>query len=213
VNELSAMRIDYRRGQLGDHVVAPTWLAQLQLWFDEAVADESIVEPNAIQVATVDRECQPSIRTVLVKAMDARGIVFYTNYDSDKGRDLAARPYAAAVFAWLRLERQVRLSGPVERVSRTETEAYFASRPRGSQLGAWASPQSAVVGSREELERRVDAFDAQFGESDIPPPPNWGGFILRPETVEFWQGRPNRLHDRVRFRQAGEGWLVERLAP
>jgi pyridoxamine 5'-phosphate oxidase len=207
------MRIDYRRGQLGDHVVAPTWLAQLQLWFAEAVADESIVEPNAIQVATVDSQCRPSIRTVLVKAMDARGIVFYTNYDSDKGRDLAARPYAAAVFVWLKLERQVRLAGPVERVSRAETEAYFGSRPRGSQLGAWASPQSAVVESREQLERRLDDLERKFGDADIPPPPNWGGFLVRPESVEFWQGRPNRLHDRVRFRQAGEGWIVERLAP
>ncbi len=140
---------------------------------------------------------------MLVKALDERGLVFYTNYDSAKAADLDANPWAAAVFAWLPLERQVRLSGPVERVSREETEAYFASRPRGSQLGAWSSPQSSVIGSRAELEAHVAEVEQRFADGPVPAPPNWGGFRLRPELVEFWQGRADRLHDRLRYRLEG----------
>ena len=207
------MRRGYERGELDESSAAPAWLAQLRAWFEDAVAAVSIVEPNAIQLATADSAGRPSVRTVLMKALDARGIVFYTSYESAKARDMAARPYAAAVFAWLALERQVRLSGPVEVVSREETENYFASRPRGSQLGAWASPQSSVIGSRAELERLVKDVEARFAGHPVPPPPNWGGYRLRPDQVEFWQGRPDRLHDRLRFSADGDGWRLERLAP
>ncbi len=203
----------YHRGELTEAALAATWLGQLRGWFHDAVACERIVEPNAIQLATTGVDGRPSVRTVLVKTMDERGIVFYTNYDSVKARDLAHLPYAAAVFAWLPLERQARLSGPVEKVARAETEAYFASRPRGSQLGAWASAQSTPVASRAELERETRAVEARFAGRDVPAPPNWGGYLLRPEAVEFWQGRPDRLHDRLRFRRDAERWLVERLAP
>jgi len=213
VSDPSAMRRGYRRGQLDEASIAGTWLEQLRGWFDEAVASEAVTEPNAVQFATVDAAGHPAVRTVLVKSIDERGIVTYTNYGSAKGRDLAATPYAAAVFAWLPLERQVRLAGPVEQVSRAETEAYFATRPRGSQLAAWASEQSTAVGSRAELEEQVRLVEHRFAGADVPPPPNWGGYLLRPETVEFWQGRADRLHDRLRFRADGAGWLIERLAP
>ncbi len=206
----------YLRGRLSESALAASWFEQLRSWFDEA-ADPShaIVEPNAIQLATVDAAGRPSVRTVLVKTLDERGIVFYTNYDSAKGADLSARPYASAVFAWLALERQVRLSGPVSRVNRDETEAYFSSRPRGSQLGAWASPQSQVVGSRAELEAQMLDVEQRFGDGPVPVPPNWGGYLLRPESVEFWQGRADRFHDRIRFRRPSDSgaWITERLAP
>lgn len=209
----AAMRRRYELGGLSEQTLAATWLDQLRAWFADAVACDRIVEPNAIQLATVDVAGRPTARTVLVKAMDARGIVFYTNYESAKARDLAHLPYAAAVFAWLPLERQVRLSGPVEKVSRAETEAYFATRPRGSQIGAWASAQSSVVTSRAELEAAAAAVEERFAGQDVPAPPNWGGYLLRPEIVEFWQGRPDRLHDRLRFRREDAGWVVERLSP
>ncbi|HVU90879.1 MAG TPA: pyridoxamine 5'-phosphate oxidase, partial [Jatrophihabitans sp.] len=157
----------------------------------------------------------PAVRTVLAKALDERGVVFYTNYESAKARDLAANPRAAAVFVWLAHQRQVRLSGPVAPVTREETEAYFATRPRESQLGAWASPQSEVVESRAALDAMAAAVAARFGADDpIPAPPNWGGYRLTPDAVEFWQGRTGRLHDRIRYRRTAEGaWVRERLAP
>ncbi len=209
----SSLRQRYTQGELADGSLPAHWLEPLADWFDQAVESDEIIEPNAIQLATVDALGHPSVRTVLVKALDQRGIVFYTNYASAKGADLAGHPYAAAVFAWLPRQRQVRLSGPVEPVSRTETETYFASRPRGSQLGAWASPQSQVVRSRAELEEQVRAVEARFAGQDVPAPPGWGGYLLRPELVEFWQGRPDRLHDRLRYRLDGGTWLIERLAP
>ena len=199
----SGLRRLYARGSLDDADVADTWLDQLTAWFDEAVADPSVLEANAIQLATVDADGAPSVRTVLVKSLDERGIVFYTNYESAKGRDLAAAPRAAAVFAWLAHERQVRLAGPVRPVERAETETYFATRPRESQLGAWASPQSQVVASRDELDQQYAAAEQRFGDGPIPAPPHWGGYLLEPESVEFWQGRTGRLHDRIRFRRDG----------
>jgi pyridoxamine 5'-phosphate oxidase len=213
VTDPAGLRRAYIRGQLSENSLAETWHQQLRTWFDAAAANPAIVEPNAIQLATVDAAGEPSVRTVLVKALDERGIVFYTSYDSAKAADLAARPRASAVFAWLAMERQVRLSGPVEKVSRAETEAYFASRPRGSQLGAWSSPQSTVVGSRAELEALVQATDRRFADGPVPAPPNWGGYLLRPDVVEFWQGRADRLHDRLRYRFDGSSWVTERLAP
>jgi pyridoxamine 5'-phosphate oxidase len=209
----ATMRRVYERSALDESSVAPTWLAQLRSWFDDAVELAGSPEPNALQLATVDAAGHPSLRTVLAKAIDDRGVTFYTNYESAKGRDLDARPYAAAQFLWLAHERQVRLAGPVRRVSEQETAEYFHSRPRGSQLGAWASPQSQVIASREVLIAAVEAAQSRFGDGEIDVPPHWGGYLVEPEYVEFWQGRPDRLHDRLRFRRDGDRWHVERLAP
>jgi pyridoxamine 5'-phosphate oxidase len=207
------LRRHYERAVLSEATIAGSWYDQLRLWFDEAVALDGSPEPNALQLATVDEDGRPALRTVLAKGIDERGVTFYTNYASAKARDLDARPYAAAQFLWLGLERQVRLVGPVQRVSADETERYFHSRPRGSQLGAWASPQSQVIASREELDRALVEIAERFGEGEIPVPPHWGGYLLTPETAEFWQGRPDRLHDRLRFRLDGGVWVLERLAP
>jgi pyridoxamine 5'-phosphate oxidase len=213
VSDPAGLRRDYGFAELDDAAARVGWFEQLRAWFDQAVASGTVVEPNAIQLATVDAARRPSVRTVLIKALDERGIVFYTSYRSAKAADLAQSPYAAAVFAWLPLERQVRLSGPVEQVTRAETEAYFAGRPRGSQLAAWASAQSSVIASRASLEAEVRAVEARFVDVDVPAPPDWGGYRLRPDVVEFWQGRHDRLHDRLRHRMVDGEWVVERLAP
>jgi pyridoxamine 5'-phosphate oxidase len=213
VTDPAGLRANYTRGHLDESELAGGWLAQLRVWFDAAAADPAVPEPNAIQLATADAAGRAAVRTVLAKAIDERGVVFYTNYESAKARDLDANPRAAAVFVWLAHQRQVRLAGPVSKVARAETEAYFAQRPRESQLGAWASPQSQVVGSRAELDRLVEETAARFGTAAIPAPPNWGGYLLAPDEVEFWQGRAGRLHDRIRYRRAGAEWVVERLAP
>jgi pyridoxamine 5'-phosphate oxidase len=207
------LRRTYERAVLDETTIAPTWLEQLRLWFDDAVELAGSPEPNSMQVATVDGEGRPSLRTVLAKGIDERGVTFYTNYGSVKGRDLDARPYAAAQFLWLAHERQVRLTGRVQRVSAEETESYFHSRPHGSQLGAWASPQSQVIASRAVLERAYAEVEARFADEVVPVPEHWGGYLLTPDAVEFWQGRPDRLHDRLRFRRHGADWTLERLAP
>jgi pyridoxamine 5'-phosphate oxidase len=164
-------------------------------------------------VATADRDGRPSARTVLLKGYDARGFVFYTNYASRKGTEAAANPYASLVFPWFPMQRQVLVAGPVEKVSRSETEAYFATRPRGSQLGAWASPQSQVLADRAAVEAGLAEAVARFGDGPVPAPPHWGGLRVVPDTVEFWQGRSSRLHDRLRYRREAGGFVVERLAP
>lgn len=208
------MRRDYGRGHLDEASVAADWLTQFERWFADATVALRGTEVNAMQVATVDGAGRPSVRTVLLKAFDDRGLVFFTNYDSAKGRDLAGTPYAAAVIVWPALERQVRVTGPVERIARAETEAYFATRPRGAQLGAWASPQSRVIGARADLDAAEAAAVERFaGQEPIPPPDHWGGLRIVPEAVEFWQGRTDRLHDRLRFRRDATGWTLERLAP
>lgn len=204
---------DLRRGYLDETDVAASWLEQLQRWFHDAVSDPAVVEANAIQLATADADAHPTVRTVLAKGIDARGIVFYTNYESAKARDLEANPHASAVFAWLPHERQVRITGTVGRVERAETEAYFATRPRESQIGAWASPQSQVVASRAVLDDAVSTTEQRFTGAEIAAPPNWGGYLIAPGSVEFWQGRRGRLHDRIRFRLDGTDWVRERLAP
>lgn len=210
----AALRADYTRGNLDDSDVADEWYPQLRLWFDTAAADPAVLEANAVQLATTGPGGRPSVRTVLVKGLDERGLVFFTNYESAKGRELAANPQASAVFVWLAHQRQVRVTGEVTRVSRAETEAYFASRPRESQLGAWASPQSQVVESRAALDARAAAIAERFGDGPVPAPPQWGGYRLAPDEVEFWQGRTGRLHDRIRYRRTADGtWLRERLAP
>ncbi|HTZ42405.1 MAG TPA: pyridoxamine 5'-phosphate oxidase [Jatrophihabitans sp.] len=209
----AAPRSSYESGELTEAALAGSWLEQLRHWYDEAAADERIGEPNAMQVATVDADGRPDVRTVLARGFDERGVVFYTNYTSAKGHQLAAAPEAAALFAWLPAERQVRLRGPVSKVSRAETEAYFASRPRGSQLATWASPQSQVLAGRDALDALLAETTDRFGDGAIPAPPHWGGYRIEVAEAEFWQGRPFRLHDRLRFRAAGGRWVVERLAP
>ncbi|MEU4716125.1 pyridoxamine 5'-phosphate oxidase [Micromonospora purpureochromogenes] len=194
--------------------LAADWYTQFDRWFADAVA-AGLPEPNAMVVGTADAAGRPSGRTVLLKGYDPEGFVFYTNYTSRKGGEATANPHASLVFPWFPMQRQVVIAGPVERVDRAETEAYFASRPRGSQLGAWASAQSRVIPDRAALDEAYEAVVARFADvAQIPAPPHWGGFRVRPESVEFWQGRVSRLHDRLRFRRADGGdWVVERLAP
>ncbi|HEY2298793.1 MAG TPA: pyridoxamine 5'-phosphate oxidase [Jatrophihabitans sp.] len=213
MNDPAELRRTYERDALSEASIAATWLEQLRLWFDDAVELGGSPEPNAMQVATVDGAGHPALRTVLAKSIDERGVTFYTNYHSAKGHDLYARPYVAAQFLWLAHERQVRLTGPVQRVSAEETETYFHTRPRGSQIGAWASPQSQVIISRAVLEQRVAEAESRYWDAEIPVPPFWGGYLLTPDSAEFWQGRPDRLHDRLRFRRDGDDWVLERLAP
>jgi pyridoxamine 5'-phosphate oxidase len=208
------MRQAYGQAGLSELDLAAGWVEQFARWFDQATGSGLLVEPNAMVLATATPDGRPSARTVLLKGYDQAGFVFFTNYDSRKGRELAANPHAALVFPWYPLFRQVIVAGRVCRVSRAETAEYFASRPRGSQLGAWASPQSTVLPGREPLEAAYDRLAARWPDgTEIPPPEHWGGLRLEPDTVEFWQGRPDRLHDRLRYRQASGGWVVERLAP
>ena len=210
----ASMRRDYtERAALLENDLAGSWTSQFAAWFADAAA-YGLPEPNAMIVATAGAGGRPSARTVLLKEFDERGFTFFTNYESRKGSELAANPYASLVFPWFPMQRQVIVAGAVERVSRAETDEYFASRPRGSQLGAWASPQSRVLADRAAVEAGLAAAVERFGDGPVPAPPHWGGLRVRPETVEFWQGRSNRLHDRLRFRRtANESWILERLAP
>ncbi|MBB5153777.1 pyridoxamine 5'-phosphate oxidase [Saccharopolyspora phatthalungensis] len=210
---LPSMRVSYEAGALDESSLAATWHEQLQLWFDEAVQAD-LVEPNAMVLATADADGIPSSRTVLCKGFDERGVVFFTNYTSAKSHDLKATRVAAATFPWLGLQRQVNVRGTVEKVTSAETAEYWAERPRGSQLGAWASPQSQLVANRQALQSSLSGIERRFADAEnVPRPPHWGGWRIRPESVEFWQGRPDRLHDRLRFRRTNNGWTVERLAP
>lgn len=211
---LAELRKDYSLSGLSEKDLAKDPFRQFEAWFQEAEAAK-VIEPNAMVLSTVSAEGRPSSRTVLLKGADGRGFVFFSNYESRKARELAAQPRATALFLWLALERQVIVEGTVAKVSREESAAYFHSRPRGSQLGAWASPQSTVVRNREVLEENLRGLEKKHAGAEVPVPPHWGGYRLTPESVEFWQGRRNRLHDRLRYRRAhaGADWLVERLAP
>jgi len=211
---VAQMRRSYESGGLAESDLAPTWLEQLGRWLADAEA-AGLPEPNAMVLATADREGRPSARTVLLKGIDPRGLVLYTNLASRKGREARETGHGAIVFPWIALQRQVVVRGPIAEVDAAEADTYFASRPHGSRLGALASPQGHVIPSRAVLDESRAALEARYPPgSDVPRPSGWGGLRLAPETVEFWQGRPDRLHDRLHFRRTGaEAWVVERLAP
>ncbi len=210
--KLAALRREYGDAGLDEPDLAPDPIGMFGRWLQDTI-DSGLHEPNAMAVATAGPDGRPTVRLVLLKGVDERGFVFYTNYESRKGRELGANPHASLLFPWHDLQRQVRVEGPVSRVSAEESEAYFASRPRESQLGAWASPQSREVSSRAEMEAAYAELEAQYAERDVPLPPTWGGFRVEPEVVEFWQGRKGRMHDRLVYRRDAGGWTTARLAP
>ncbi|NTV45164.1 MAG: pyridoxamine 5'-phosphate oxidase [Chlorobiales bacterium] len=210
---IADLRNEYTLGGLKESDMDNSPFVQFEKWFDEAVRAE-VLEPNAMTLATVDKECKPTARVVLLKGIEKEVFVFYTNYESRKGKALTENPNAALVFLWHPLTRQVNITGHVEKVSHEESEAYFRTRPLGSQLGAWASGQSQVIESRAVLERRYEEYSRKYEGKEVPLPPYWGGFRLKPDTIEFWQGRPNRLHDRLQYIRNKYGiWEIYRLSP
>ena len=211
MNSIAQLRKNYTLGQLSETEVPHQPLPLFQLWFDQAIKAEC-PEPNSMTLATADQAGNPSARIVLLKGADENGFTFFTNYGSQKGKELAIRPQAALLFHWHELERQVRIKGVVEKVDAAESDQYFHSRPPASRIGAWASPQSAAIPNREFLEAAEQKFKAEFGESP-PRPEHWGGYRLRPTEIEFWQGRPSRLHDRIYYQLKGDRWEISRLAP
>ena len=211
MDDIANLRKSYERAELDESASAPAPLDQFSLWLQQAL-DAQLPEPNAMTLATVGADGRPSTRVVLIKGFDARGICWYTNYASRKGRELAGSPFAALQFHWVELERVVRIEGRVEKVADEDSDAYFQSRPLDSRIGAWASPQSQVIGSRAVLVANAAKYGAKF-LLNPPRPPHWGGYRLVPDTWEFWQGRKSRLHDRLRYRLDGGAWVRERLAP
>ena len=209
---LRAAREEYARGGLSESDLADEPIAMFQRWYAEA-QDAGVHEPNAVVVSTATAEGVPSSRIVLLKGVSDEGFVFYTNLTSRKGRELTANPHVSLLFPWHPLERQVRIEGTASLLSRADVADYFAVRPRGSQLGAWASHQSSVVPDREALASAYAEVEARFEGDVVPPPEEWGGYLVRPEAVEFWQGRPSRLHDRLVYRRSADGWATARLAP
>ena len=207
-------RKSYERAALDEHGIDRDPFQQFTIWYDEAVA-AGLPEPEAMTLSTATLEGQPSARIVLLRGYDERGFCFFSNYSSQKGQELAANPYAAVTFHWVELERQVRIAGRVEKVTEAESDAYFQSRPSQSRIGAWSSPQSNVISSRDALEELFEKYQEQYlDETAIPRPEHWGGYRVIPKRIEFWQGRPNRLHDRLRFIRIDQGpWTLQRLAP
>ena len=209
---IADIRTDYKLRSLNEADVSNNAIVQFTRWWDEAVAS-NIDEVNAMTLATATPNGIPSARIVLLKGYDEKGFVFFTNYESQKGKELAANPNAAIVFFWKELERQVRIEGIIEKTGSGESDAYYQSRPAGSRIGAWASPQSAVIQSREIIERNATEYEKKFSDGVIPRPSHWGGYILKPTQVEFWQGRSSRLHDRIQYTLIDGVWKIERLAP
>ena len=209
---IADLRKEYTKNGLDEREVAASPLAQFRSWFDAAL-NADLPEPNAMHLSTVDENCRPSSRIVLLKELDGKGFVFYTNYHGKKGRDLAVNPFASLTFFWVELERQVRIEGKVTKVSAEESDGYFAVRPRGSQIGAWVSHQSEIIPSREVLEQKQKEYEQQFADKAVPRPPHWGGYRLVPDRVEFWQGRPSRLHDRIAYDLRDGKWTTSRLSP
>jgi len=212
--DIEHLREDYRLASLDVNDVDEDPIAQFGKWLKEAL-DAQMPEPNAMTLATCTPEGKPAARIVLLKGYDEAGFVFFTNYESRKGKELLHNPNAALVFSWLDLQRQVRIEGKVQKLAPEKSTEYFQSRPKGSQIGAWASPQSRVIERREMLEEKVQELEAKYeNEDELPRPEHWGGYIVQPKLIEFWQGRPSRLHDRIQYtRQSGGNWLIERLAP
>lgn len=213
MTHIAELRENYTKGTLNINDVSLEPIAQFQRWFNEAV-ETQLPEPNAMHLATVGADDKPVGRIVLLKGVDSKGFTFFTNYQSRKGSDLAVHPYAAITFFWVELERQVRIEGMIEKVSDQESDAYFAVRPRSSQIGAWVSAQSTVIESRELLEERTQHYEVEFAGKPVPRPAHWGGYCLAPYYVEFWQGRPSRLHDRIAYTKLDtDDWKIERLSP
>jgi len=210
--DVSKIRTEYLRAGLLESDLLPSPVAQLQKWLKEAV-DAKVLEPSAMTLATATPDGVPSARIVLLKGVEEAGLTFFTNYESQKGAEIGKNPNAALVFFWPELERQVRVGGKVSKVSPEESQSYFHSRPRGSQLGAWASRQSEVILNREAIERAARDVEKKFAGVDVPVPPYWGGYLLAPVFFEFWQGRASRLHDRIRFDHESNGWRISRLSP
>ena len=210
--DLASLRAEYQLAGLDEADLAPDPFTMFGRWFD-AAREAGVLEPNAMTLSTASVDGIPSARVVLLKGLTEHGFVFFTNYESRKGRELAANPHCGLLFGWYELQRQVRIEGAASRIARPDPEAYFAGRPRDSQIGAWASPQSSVVASRAELEQAYAELEQRFDGADVPCPPHWGGYLVSPERVEFWQGRRSRMHDRLQYRREGTGWVTERLAP
>jgi pyridoxamine 5'-phosphate oxidase len=209
---IADIRKDYKLQTLLEADVSPDPIVQFGKWWEEAI-NSAIDEVNAMTLATADKNNTPSARIVLLKGYDNNGFVFFTNYQSHKGEQLLQNPHACLVFFWKELERQIRISGMVEKISGEESDAYFSSRPVGSRIGAWASPQSSVIANRDVIEEKLKAVEQQFDDNNIPRPQHWGGYIVKPVQIEFWQGRPSRLHDRLQYTLHKGSWVIDRLAP